>query len=104
MSDLHAIPVKRKTGDESFRDGDRFFGFTVLDFWKWSGSDLLSNAARGVLAEFLVAQAIGVTDSLRVEWDAKGLIAPQRGWDASTNVMDGRNHPRIIVLENKLVN
>ena len=43
-------------------------GMTVLDYWRWSGSDLLDNAQRGVLAEFLVARALGVTDEFRAEW------------------------------------
>ena len=43
-------------------------GTTVLDFWRWSGSDLLDNLQRGVLAEFLVAQALGVASSHRAEW------------------------------------
>ena len=31
---------------------------TVLDFWKWAYSDLLDNAQRGILAEYLVANAL----------------------------------------------
>lgn len=45
-------------------------GMTVLDYWRWSASDLLDNAQRGVLAEFLVARALGVTDEFRAEWAA----------------------------------
>lgn len=45
-------------------------GATVLDFWQWMGSDLLSNAMRGVLAEFLVAKALGAANAPRLEWDA----------------------------------
>ena len=41
---------------------------TVLAFWRWALSDVLSNTARGLLAEFFVACDLGVTDSLRVEW------------------------------------
>ena len=60
-------------GDESFRAGRESVGATVLDFWRWSGSDLLSNAWRGVLAEFLVARALDLTHKPRVEWDAYDL-------------------------------
>ena len=43
-------------------------GATLLDFWRWSGADLLNNVWRGVLAEFLVARALDVTHEPRVEW------------------------------------
>lgn len=84
-------------------------------FWQWSGSDLISNTQRGVLAESLVALALGVDGGVRTEWDAYDLrtdsgikvevkasgyvqswaqeklssvgsdIAPKLSWDASTN-------------------
>lgn len=43
------------------------------DFWQWAFSDFLSNSLRGVLAEYLVAQALGGTHKPRVEWDAYDL-------------------------------
>src|SRR5690606_19809719 len=47
---------------------------SVLDFWKWSVSDLLSNATRGILAEFIVATATGVDlNTVRDEWGAFDL-------------------------------
>ena len=47
---------------------------TVKDFWQWSASDLLNNTTRGVLAEFLVAHALGIhKEGFRVEWDAFDL-------------------------------
>lgn len=45
---------------------------TVLDYWQWSAWNLLDNLQRGVLAEFLVARALGVADEPRDEW---------AGWD-----------------------
>jgi len=39
------------------------------DFWKWAYSDFLSNAHRGVLAEYIVDMATGVTHRPRVQWD-----------------------------------
>ena len=86
------------------------------EFWRWAFSDFLSNALRGVLAEYIVAQALGGSVSPRVEWDAYDLksesglkievkssaylqswaqqkpsairfdIGLKRGWDAETNV------------------
>ncbi|AXG97954.1 hypothetical protein DVJ83_00840 [Deinococcus wulumuqiensis] len=43
------------------------------DFWRWAYSDFLSNALRGVLAEYIVAQAAGCTHRARTEWDAYDL-------------------------------
>jgi hypothetical protein len=46
---------------------------TIEEFWSWAYSDLLSNGNRSVLAEFIVAEALGVTDCPRVEWNAFDL-------------------------------
>ena len=43
-------------------------------FWRWAFSDFLSNALRGVLAEYIVASAIGSTQKARSEWDAYDLV------------------------------
>jgi hypothetical protein len=52
-------------------------GFVLLDFWRWSASDLLSHATRGVLAEYIVAQALGAVGGVpRREWDAYDLTTP----------------------------
>ena len=67
--------MKRRGGDETFRDGDRDLPFDLASFWQWSCSDLVSNATRGVLAEYLVAQALGVADGVREEWAAWDLTA-----------------------------
>lgn len=50
---------------------------SLLDYWRWSASCLMDNTARGILAEFLVATALGerVEDRPRVEWDAYDLVA-----------------------------
>lgn len=67
--DLGPIRVDRKSGTERFHhDGDPL-RFDVLSFWQWSVSDLLSNATRGILAEYLVARALGDTAGARAEWD-----------------------------------
>lgn len=87
----------------------------AADFWQWAYSDFLSNALRGVLAEYIVAQATGCTHRFRTEWDAYDLLTDdgikievksaaylqsweqerpseirfgiglKRGWDARTN-------------------
>lgn len=108
------MPTQRLTGCESFGGED----FQVLEFWQWAHSDLLSNTLRGILAEFIVAKALGTADGLRQEWDAFDVtaesgervevksaaylqswhqkklsnisfdIAPKKSWDAKTNSVD----------------
>lgn len=114
---LDRIILKKKTGIEPFHAEGVALPVSVRDFWAWSSSDLLGNALRGLVAEFLVATAIGATDDVRQEWDAYDLllpngtrievksaaylqswaqehfstigfdIAPKRGWDARENVV-----------------
>lgn len=84
-------------------------------FWEWAYGDLLSNTNRGVLAEYIVATALGIHDTKRVEWDQYDLkigdikvevksaayvqtweqtrlstikfgIRPAKGWDSRTNI------------------
>ncbi len=60
----------RRTGDESIHEAGRSLGVSLLSFWQWSSSDLVSNATRGVLAEYLVATALEVPPpGVRREWD-----------------------------------
>jgi hypothetical protein len=44
--------------------------------WAWAYADFLANAQRGVLAEYIVARAVGATSSLRVMWDAVDVTSP----------------------------
>ena len=64
----------RKTGLEPFTLYDNDFPLNVLSFWQWSSSELLGNALRGKLAEYIVASAIDGLDRLREEWDEFDLI------------------------------
>ncbi len=57
------------TGSEPFKLEEMNLDFSVLDFWRWSAADFLSNTLRGRLAEFIVAKALGVDLGHRVEWD-----------------------------------
>ena len=111
------IDADRKTGDEPFTGVSAAPGLKLLDFWQWAASDLVSNAMRGVLAEYIVATALGLDTGIRTEWDAFDLlttdgkrievksgaylqswghkelskiifgIRPTKGWDASTNTV-----------------
>ena len=76
VGDLGPLAVSRKTGHEQFHSGEISLDFNLLDFWQWSASDLVSNATRGILAEYIVARAIGAeTDGLRNEWAAYDLTS-----------------------------
>lgn len=46
-------------------------------FWQWAFSDFMSNALRGVLAEYIVASAIGCAHGQRTEWDAYDLLTEE---------------------------
>jgi len=74
MNDLPAIKTQRRNGDEEFIGSPRCEELTLKDFWQWSSSDLVSNATRGILAEFLVASALGLNGGVRNEWDAYDLL------------------------------
>lgn len=71
LSDLGEIKAKPKTGNEFITDNGIEKEYNLLDFWRWSVSDILSNATRGRFAEFIVGTAIGMNPmNLRDEWDA----------------------------------
>jgi hypothetical protein len=61
------------TGDEAI-DGA---SANLRDFWAWSMSDLRANTVRSLLAEFLVARAVGAAPKPRVEWDAYDVLTPE---------------------------
>jgi hypothetical protein len=73
LAPLPHLVVTCKKGAEPFGNGAQILPFAILRFWQWSASDLASNALRVVVAEFLVAQALGTADSLRPEWEAYDL-------------------------------
>lgn len=52
-------------------------GAALRDLWAWSMSDLRANTVRSVLAEFLVARAVGAARKPRIEWDAHDVLTPE---------------------------
>ena len=79
VAELDALAVRPKTGDEPFLVHGVSAGATVLNFWRWACSDLVGNAMRGVLAEYIVGLALScVGESVRAEWVAWDLCT-QRG-------------------------
>ncbi|HZL04668.1 MAG TPA: hypothetical protein VFE45_04480, partial [Coriobacteriia bacterium] len=63
--------LPRLRGEEAFEG----VAATVLDFWRWALGDLRMNNARGYVAEFLVARAVGSTDPVRIEWGSHDVTA-----------------------------
>ncbi|MGY1833176.1 hypothetical protein ACI8AA_22400 [Geodermatophilus sp. SYSU D01180] len=52
-------------------------GATLRDFWAWAYSDLRTNTVRPLLAEYLVARAVGADPRPRVEWDSYDVLTPE---------------------------
>lgn len=63
-----------KAGTEPFHAAGQPTGRTLADYWRWSASDLLSNTQRGVVAEYLVAEALGTAVRPRDEWAAFDVV------------------------------
>lgn len=75
---LDKIQATLKEGNEKLTYNDKSLNFSLLDFWKWSVSDILSNATRGRFAEFIVATATNTdTTKCRDEWGAFDLETPE---------------------------
>lgn len=73
---LTQIKATPKNGDEKLSYEGKESDNSLLDFWKWSVSDILSNATRGRFAEFVVGTAIDLNpEDLRDEWDAYDLTS-----------------------------
>lgn len=71
------ILPKIKSGEERLKFKNKNLSFKLVDFWKWSSSNLLSNTTRGIFAEFLVATATDVDlNTPREEWAEFDLITP----------------------------
>jgi len=73
---LSKITTIKKSGNEYFHIDGKAIDTTLLSFWRWMSSELLSNALRGVLAEYIVSIDVGCENSARAEWDAYGLTSP----------------------------
>lgn len=76
-SSLDKLDIVRKLGTEQFSLEGQNLGISLLDFWSWSSSDLVSNTLRSILAEFLVAHDLGISQTLRTEWDAYDLVTAE---------------------------
>ncbi len=94
---LTPLPLARLTGQEALSPD----GGTALDFWQWAFSDLRSNVVRGVLAEYLVARALGADLSKpRIAWGNYDFEAGA-GWRVevkSTAYLQSWNQRRVSAL------
>ncbi|NOZ79726.1 MAG: hypothetical protein GXP48_11220 [Acidobacteria bacterium] len=77
MEKYPELDVTQKTGDEPFHENGKPLNDNLLSFWQWSASDLVGNAMRGILAEYIVASAVGVTEGHRTEWDSYDIETPE---------------------------
>ena len=68
---LEPTSVEPLRGHEPFSG----VGATVAEFWRWGFSDLRTNIVRGILAEFLVAKAVGAREPVRVAWDNFDVVS-----------------------------
>ena len=71
-----AIAAKTLEPETEFRVPEESPAARLVDYWQWSGSSLMDNTARGVLAEFLVGRALGLTGEPRREWEGYDLRLP----------------------------
>lgn len=74
IMNLDAVEIFRKTWEEWFHTDGAHSGIKLNDFWSWSSSDILNNALRGVIAEFIVASDLKIAENCRTEWDAYDLL------------------------------
>ncbi|MFJ8676373.1 hypothetical protein [Streptomyces sp. NPDC093589] len=75
--DLGPLVISRRSGAEPIRSN----GEAVSElgaFWSWACSDLANNTMRGVLAEYLVATALGAATGTRTEWDTVDIRTPEK--------------------------
>lgn len=72
MYSIRPRPAQPLTGTETLGNS----GVTASDFWRWAFSDLRENVTRGVLAEFLVARALGDQRPIRAAWDDYDIETP----------------------------
>lgn len=71
--ELGRINPTARTGQEHFHLYGSDLPHDLLGFWQWSSSDVLGNALRGVLAEYIVRLDIGGQGETRELWDAYDL-------------------------------
>lgn len=76
MDNLSAIEITPKFGEEPFESNGSSLPMSLLSFWQWSASDIVGNAMRGILAEYIVVSSVGMNSGTRTEWGAFDIETP----------------------------
>lgn len=71
---LSEIKTTVKNQEEQFLFNGKPLDYKLLDFWAWNQSDLIENRNRGLLAEFIIRQALGLRCISRLEWNDFDLV------------------------------
>ncbi|MRH98945.1 hypothetical protein GH721_00235 [Kriegella sp. EG-1] len=69
------IVTKKKSGTEMFQFNNKNLNINLLKFWSWNQSNLIENRTRGLLAEFIVKNALEIKSDYRVEYANYDLIS-----------------------------
>lgn len=115
---MDPIPTEYTRGRNFFVVNGAASEYKLLDFWSWAFSDVLTNTTRGMLAEFIVAMALGIdpkkprdgwakfdlfyrnhgievkSASYHQRWYQQRLsaisfnVSKRKGWDEKTNNFD----------------
>lgn len=72
-----SIQAARLPGAEPIKDEHGRQISSLNNFWEWAYSNTVDNAQRGVLAEYLVACALGVAGGVRTNWEKYDLLTPE---------------------------
>lgn len=70
-----AIEPVRLNGSEPILDEYGQYVSDLNGFWSWAYSNVIDNAERGALSEYLVECALGVNENVRVNWDKYDLLS-----------------------------
>jgi len=71
------VVPQRLNGAETFTAAGEATDLGLIDYWRWSASNLVSNARRGVLAEYIMGHAVGAVNGVREEWAPWDLTTPE---------------------------
>ncbi|GAA2660520.1 hypothetical protein [Streptomyces lunalinharesii] len=77
IPNLGPLTIGRRNSSEPIRAHGETVG-RLGEFWSWACSDLANNTMRGVLAEYLVATALGAATGTRTEWDTVDIRTPEQ--------------------------
>ena len=78
MNNYTAVHLQPRQPEEPFIFDGEPEKFSLLDFWIWSGSNVLNNTLRGQIAEYIITQATKAeVPAIRVEWESVDIMTPE---------------------------